>query len=92
MKTKIIIITLFCALLLSAMPRPRASVEFASAVETYIAVEFMVAKHVTPDMLAYKILHALTVLDYSIEEIYDYIYQETGGDVPEILEEYYADN
>ena len=92
MKTKIIIITLICTLLLSAIPNHSAGPEFASAVETYIIVEFMVAKHVTPDMLAYKILHALTVLDYSIDEIYDYIYQETGGDVPEILEEYYADN
>jgi len=93
MKKIIVIIALASVLLVSSAPLQvptGPTPAFASAVESYIAVQFMVTQHMPTDALAFRILHALTVWDYSTNDVYYFIWQETGGNPPDILRPYYG--
>jgi hypothetical protein len=62
---------------------------FASAVQTYVIVDLMVQKSITEDLLSKKIVE---MLGRPMEDIYKMIYNETGGDVPEIFKPFYPYN
>jgi hypothetical protein len=90
MKNIIMVLLFFSLLLTSSVTAAPVgpSPEFSSAVETYVMVEFMVVKHMSQEMLAYKLLHAMS-FGASVQEVYDMIPAETGGVIPDIFEPYY---
>jgi len=85
----LLLVLAFAAPTVTFLKKPEATPAFGSAVETYIEVSYMVEKHPTTDMLAHKILHALTVEQKTMDDIYVFIYEETNGNPPDIFKEYY---
>ena len=91
---KIIPLLLFILLIPSDVPHSVRSIDpdfdrcdrgFMSAVQTFIIVE-LATNEVTDDLLSVKIINQL---GRPAIDIYHFIYNETGGNVPNLLKDYY---